>query len=119
MPRKKYPLESLARMKKDRVEAKARELGAAISTREAREAERGRKEADRDAARASANVVRTGERAALEKGDLRVIDLARGNVWETRVKVEDAGRTREVDDARTAEEKARATEARAKSDVAG
>jgi hypothetical protein len=118
MRRKKYPLESLAHLKKDRVDAKARELGAAVSAREAREAERVRKEAEREAARASADVIRTAERAALERGDLRAIDLSRVKVWDRRVQLEDLGRAREVDEARTAEDRSRAAEGAAKNDVA-
>ena len=118
MRRKKYPLESLAHLRKDRVDAKARELGAAISAREAREAERARKEAEREAARATADAVRTAERAALERGDLRAADLSRVNVWERRVKIDDLGRTRAVDEAQAEEDRARSTEGGARTEVA-
>jgi hypothetical protein len=118
MRRKKYPLESLARMKKDRVETKTRELGQAISTRETLERSRERKEADRDIAREGANQVRREERSQLEKGTLKVLDLAREGTWELRVRAEDAKRARDVDEARAVEAGARGAEAAAKGSVA-
>jgi hypothetical protein len=118
MRRQKYPLEPLARLKKDRVDEKARILAAAIAERETRENDRRRKEADREAARASADAVRIAERNALEQGNLRVQDLARANLWETRVKDEDAQRRREIGEAGSAVERARAGESSAKSEVA-
>jgi flagellar biosynthesis chaperone FliJ len=118
MRRKKYPLEPLVRMKKDRVETKTRELGQAISTRETLEKSRERKEADRDIAREGANHVRREERSQLEQGTLKVLDLAREGTWELRVRAEDVKRTRDVDEARTAEAGARGAESRAKANVA-
>jgi len=118
MQRKKYPLEPLARLKRERAETRTRELGEAVAAREALEKERAAKEADRERARDAASVVCREERARLEGGDLKVLDLVRGGIWETRVKTEDAQRGRAIERARAAEEEARATEAGAKLHVA-
>ena len=118
MRKKKYPLEPLARMKKDRAETRTRELGGAVAAREAIQNEREGKVRSREAARASANVVRALERTALEKGELTALDLARAGTWEVRVRAEDASRSREVDEAVAAGARARAAEATAKAKVA-
>jgi hypothetical protein len=117
MQRKKYPLEPLAQLKKDRAEIKVRELGKAVARREGLEKERKGQEAQREETRAKANVVRGDERALLEKGDLKVLDLVRGSIWESRIKVEDAERTRELEKALVAEGQARLAEEAAKGRV--
>jgi hypothetical protein len=117
MPRKKYPLELLVRMKEDRAEVKTRELSRAMSTTEAAREGREGAEADREAARASARGVRSEERASLAKGALSVRDLIRGGAWESRARAEDAERTRGVESALAAESKARAAEAEVRADV--
>jgi hypothetical protein len=118
MRARKYPLEPLKRLKKDRAEAKTRELGGAITTREAAERRRLEAEAVREAERVRADVVRRQERASLEKGELTAKDLARGGTWEQRASAEDAERARGVERAQSVEEKARTVEAKAQADVA-
>jgi len=115
---KKYPLEPLRRLKKERAEATTRELGTAIAARETLQRGREEAEATRTAARARADAVRGEERAALEKGELSARDLARGGAWEQRVSAEDQARSQSVEKARSAEDEARRAEARAQRDVA-
>jgi len=115
---KKYPLEPLRRLKKERAEAKTRELGAAIATRETVQRRREEAESERDSARARANAVREEERAALEKGELFARDLMRGGAWEQRVSAEDQARARGIEKARSAEDDARKVEARAQGTAA-
>jgi hypothetical protein len=115
---KKYPLEPLRRLKKERAEAKTRELGTAIVARETAQQRREDAEGEQMAARARAAAVRGEERAALEKGDLFARDLARGGAWEQRVSAEDQERGRGIEKARSSEEEAKRVEARAQGDVA-
>jgi len=115
---KKYPLEPLRRLKKERAEAKTRELGTAIVARETVQRRREDAEGEQKAARARAEAVRGEERAALEKGDLFARDLARGGAWEQRVSAEDQERARGIEKARSAEDEAKRVEARAQGDVA-
>jgi hypothetical protein len=115
---KKYPLEPLARLKEDRTEQKTRELGKALSSREAAQKKREGAEAEREAARASASRVRNEERAALASGALSARDLMQANAWESRVATEDAERTRDVDRALAAEGKTKAAETRVRADLA-
>jgi|HubBroStandDraft_6_1064221.scaffolds.fasta_scaffold1672998_1 hypothetical protein len=118
MRARKYPLEPLKRLKKDRAEAKTRELGGAIATREMAERRRREAEVVHEAERARADMIRHAERASLERGELTAKDLARGGTWEQRASVEDAQRARGVERSLRVEEKARAVEAKAQSDVA-
>jgi hypothetical protein len=115
---KKYPLEPLRRLKKERAEQKTRELGTAIAARETVQRRREEAEGEQKAARARAEAVREEERSALVKGELFARDLARGGAWEQRVSAEDQERARGVEKARTREDDARRLEARAQGDVA-
>jgi hypothetical protein len=117
MPRKKYPLEPLARLKEERAKQKTHELGRAASTREAAQRKREGAEAEREAARATARRIRDEERGSLENGALSVRDLVQASAWESRVGVEDAERTRSVDRALVAEDQARAAEAVVREDL--
>jgi hypothetical protein len=115
---KKYPLEPLRRLKKDRAGTKTRELGAAIVTREKAQKRREEAEVEREAERARADRVRGEELAALEKGELFARDLARGGAWEQRTSAEDAERARGVEKARSTEQESQAAEAKAQGSVA-
>jgi hypothetical protein len=118
MPRRKYPLEPLARLKENRAESKTRELAKAVSTREAAQKKREGAEADREASRAGARRILFEEQGLLAEGSLHVADLVRASTWEARVRAEDAEKTRTVDGSLAAEEKARAAEAEVKAVVA-
>jgi hypothetical protein len=87
---KKYPLDPLARVRAMKVDDAARAL--AESTRLREEAERKRAEAERRviAAEDAARVVRDAERDALDRGELTVADLMRGDAWGFRVREEQA-----------------------------
>jgi hypothetical protein len=96
----KYPLEPLARLKKERAEGAVRDLGRAVSAREEASHRRAEVEEARKEAEARAARVRQEERAVLEKGGLRAADLMRAEAWEARVKAEDVERARAVEEAR-------------------
>ena len=116
---KKYPLEPLRRLKKDRAEAKTRELGTAIASRESIQKKRETAEAEREAERARANLVREQERAALREGRaLRSQSGARGCVGAAHDRGGCRAWTRRRGEIQSAEEKARAGEAKAQADVA-
>ncbi len=115
----KYPLESLARLKKERADDAVRALGKAISAREDAERRRAEAEAAQKHAEAQAAVLRQEERASLEKGELSAADLVQANAWEVRVKAEDAERARKVEEARASSETKRRLEAEAQAKVAG
>jgi hypothetical protein len=114
----KYPLASLARLKKERADGAARELAKAVSARE--EADRRREEAEmaRKQAEARAAHVRREERASLEHGELHAADLMRASAWEARIKAEDEGRARMVEAARATVGTKRRIEADAQAKVA-
>ena len=85
---KKYPLDPLVQVRAKQVDDAARALGEAARAHE--EAARLRAGADqrRDQAEADAQALRDRERGALERGELTVADLMRGDAWGVRVKAE-------------------------------
>lgn len=82
MGSKKYTLEPLIDVRREKADAAKRELGDKIRAREGKESElaaaraRTLQHADQVAATASS------ERAALEQGALRAVDLLRQNAWQ-------------------------------------
>lgn len=82
MPRPKYPLQPLLQHRERRVDHATAELGRAIQTREAAEAQRlGAERARRDA-EVRARAVKAEEVQRLERGELRAVDLARVEAWD-------------------------------------
>jgi hypothetical protein len=118
MGRKKYPLEPLARVRRDRVEASARELGAAVRLREEAEKNRVAAELERTHRLAEASEVRDGESRALGHGVLTAADLQRQGAWQARMHWEDEEAARAVSDLAAREEALRDSEGRAKALVA-
>jgi hypothetical protein len=118
MHRKKYPLESLAHLKKDRAERATRALGKAVAARETLEGARKELERAREEARVATDLVRSKEQERLEEGSLTAGDLRREAAWQSRVNLEDRARAKGVDDARATEERARGAEASARKAVA-
>jgi len=114
MRRKEYPLEQLGRVRAERADAAKRSLGSAVGVRE--RAQRQRLEAEEQDRRAQegAQITRGEVRAALERGELRAADLMQQDAWEQRMREEQAARTRGVEQARTAEERARSDEEKAR-----
>jgi hypothetical protein len=84
----KYPLDPLKRLREDRADGAARELGAKVRVREGAEADKARAEAKRLEAEQAATQARAAERAALERGELKVADLARQDAWSVAVQME-------------------------------
>jgi hypothetical protein len=115
---KRYPLDALVRVRREHVDASARELSAAIRARE--EAERVRLAAEAERARQAhdADRVRAAEASALDRGQLSAADLQRQGAWEARTQWEDGQRARQVDAARERESSARGGEGRAMAEVA-
>ena len=115
---KRYPLDPLVRVRRDRVEASARSLASAIRERE--EAERVRLAAEAERARRAeeAKRVREVEASALDRGELSAADLQRQGAWEARTQWEDEQRARQVDAARERESSTRRGEGKAMAEVA-
>jgi hypothetical protein len=118
MRRRRYPLEPLVMLRDQRVEQATVGLAGAIEKRE--DAEQGRRtaEAVRDAHDAAAKLVRAGESGALDRGELRAVDLAGADAWEARVAVESASVASALERARTVEERARDGERVAQGELA-
>ncbi len=118
MPRTRYPLEPLARVRAEKVDVAATGLAKAIVAREG--AERARVEAEAERARqdALAKQVRDAEAGALASGALLAADLQRQGAWDARMRWEDEERARKVADARGAEVHARSEERGARTAVA-
>lgn len=119
----KYPLEPLLQHRERKVDDATAELGDAVRAREdaeeaKRRAERAKQEAEERAAR-----VRAEEAERLERGELRAGDLAAAGQWEVGVRhaIADLARVEgqagaRAEEARTAEDEARAALAREKAD---
>jgi hypothetical protein len=88
MPRPKYPLEALARLREQKAEDEARKL--AEATRDAQAAERAREVAERRRRENEETLaqVRAAEREALARGELSAADLARAAAWASRAEGE-------------------------------
>jgi hypothetical protein len=113
----RYPLEPLATLREDAVDAAVRGLAAAVAGRASAERERRISEQRRDAHEQGAARARAVEAEALARGELRVGDLARGGAWETRVASEREAIAGDVERARRAEARAREGEQGARGEV--
>ena len=118
MRSKKYPLEAVARVRRDRKDASARTLAVAIHEREEAERRRVLAEAERARLEAEATRVRGAEAQALQRGELRVADLQRQGAWDARTRWEDEERARSVAALGEQEAAARAGESQARTAVA-
>jgi hypothetical protein len=81
MTTKKYPLDPLLKVREAEVDKASRALGKAVREREG--AERRKRVADEEERRAKegARAIEEAERAKLDKGELKVADLARADAW--------------------------------------
>jgi hypothetical protein len=115
---RRYPLEPLITLRDRRVEQAAVGLAGAVAKRE--DAEQGRRAAEvaRNAHDAAAKEVRAAESGALDRGELRAVDLAGADAWEARVAAEGAAMASAVERARTAEDRARDGERVAQGELA-
>jgi hypothetical protein len=115
---KRYPLDPLVRVRRDRVDTQVKALSMAVHTRE--EAERARLAAEADRARRTveAEQVRAGEQSALARGELSAVDLQRQGAWEARTQWDDEERGRRVATARESEAAARGSEGDARAHLA-
>jgi hypothetical protein len=113
----RYPLEPLATLREDAVDAAVRGLASAVAGRDAAERERHASEQRLEAHEQAAARVRAAETDALARGELRAGDLARGGAWETRVASELATIAVDVDRAQKAEGRAREVEQGARCEV--
>jgi hypothetical protein len=114
----RYPLEPLAQLRQDQVEAAVRGLAAAVAGRDAAERVRSGAEQRRQAHQAAAAHVRDAEGEALARGELRAADLARAGAWEVRVASERDALASDLERAAGAEARARAVEEKARGEVA-
>jgi hypothetical protein len=123
MPTPKYPLDPLLKHRNRRVDDAKASLGDAVRAREAAEAAVRRAEAARRQAEDRAARVRAEEQKRLARGELRAVDLARGDAWELAARAEIDRLASAVEEAeknerraRDAEEDARAALARTMAD---
>jgi dTMP kinase len=118
MPFVRYPLESLARVREEQVDAASRELAAAARRAEAAASARlaAQRSLDEDARVAAG--VRDGERAALAQGGLRAADLARAGEWSRAVEIGREQQRRALEQAAEADVRARQDEEAARARVA-
>lgn len=86
MPSPKYPLQPLLDHRARKVDDATAQLGAAVRARESADEARARAEAAQREAEERAATERAAEIERLERGELRVLDLARGDAWEVGVR---------------------------------
>jgi hypothetical protein len=113
----RYPLQPLAKVRQQKVDLATKDLGAAVTTKEA--SVRARRQADlrREHHAREAALVRDAEREALERGELRAGDLARQDAWALRVATEADALMASTERAQAAEVRARETEREAQAAV--
>lgn len=109
----KYPLDPLLDVRGRGVDTAKAELGESVKARGRAEHERERAEERRREAEARAQQRRDAERAELERGALRAVDLARGDAWEVAASAEAQELEGEVARAADVVARARAQEAEA------
>jgi hypothetical protein len=114
---KRYPLDPLARVRREHVEASARDLAASIQAREAAERERLAAEAERARRADEARRACIAEAEALGRGALTAADLQRQGAWAARTEWDDQASAADVTSATEREATARDGEGRAKSRV--
>lgn len=88
MPSPKYPLKPLLEHRERMVDDATASLGQAVRTRETAEQARLRAEAAKREAEERAARVKAEEAERLARGELRVVDLARGEAWEIGARAE-------------------------------
>ena len=113
----KYPLAPLLRVRDSKVDAAALALAEAVGTRETAEAQCRQAESVLARALREAEQVRHLERAALDRHELSVSDLARRDAWEHRIARERMALEGSLSLAREAEVEANRAEAAARRDV--
>jgi hypothetical protein len=114
----KYPLDPLARLRARRVDEATEELAKTVEAHDRATDARARAEAEAQAHEDEARRTRDAERAALDRGELSVRDLMRGDAWEHRVAAEKAELGARVDRAKTDERRAEDEEQSARAGVA-
>ena len=119
MAPKKYPLDPLRKVRDAAVDRASRALGDAVRDREG--AERRKRSAEQEARRAEeeAQAIAEAERAKLERGELRVADLARADAWAVAASAEKERLAHQVKVADDTLRGARGAERAAQADVAG
>ena len=115
---KRYPLDPLVGLRRDKVEASTRDLAAAIRAREAATSARLAAEAEQARLAAEARKLRAAEEAALAGGRLSAADLQRGAAWGTRTAWDDQAGAEQVATAAAREAAAVDGERRERSKVA-
>jgi len=115
---KKYPLDPLVRLRRDRVDDSVEALSAAIQTREEAERLHVAALAERTRQAEQAQRVRDAEANALGRGEISVADLQRQGAWEARTQWEDQEQALHVARAHEREAAARGGEGEARAGVA-
>jgi hypothetical protein len=118
MAAKKYPLDPLAKLREQHVDAATRELADAVRAREAAERRARAAKEEQEQAEARARAVQAAEQAKLERGELKVADLMRADAWGVAVAEEKRRLDADVERATTAASEARAGEAERRTVVA-
>ena len=118
MPSPKYPLKPLLEHRTRKVDDATAELGNAVRGREAADAVRARAEIERRNAEERAARVRAEEADLLSRGELRAVDLARGQAWELGIRGEISQLTHAVEVAEQRADQARTEEAGARVELA-
>ena len=119
MPRgPKYPLEPLAKLRDERVEAGTHELARAIGDREAAERAHRAAEAAKARAEAEAQRARDEEAERLARGEATAADLARQGAWEIAARAEAGANQQRVERAALATQRAHETEEQARAQLA-
>ncbi len=88
MTSKKYPLDPLVKVRAQAVDTATRALAESIRAREAAERRERVAEDEKRRAEEDACALREAERAKLEQGELKVVDLMRADAWGVAVEAE-------------------------------
>lgn len=92
----KYPLDPLVQVRAHEVDDAARDLADSVRAREHAQGVRAAAERMRDDHAEGARLERETEQAALERGELRAVDLMQRDAWEVRVAAERAAHERQL-----------------------
>ncbi len=121
--RRKYPLEALSQLRRDRKEERARALGAAQASAEAARAESERATEARRREQAALSSERSEQRARLEAGEATAQDLQQGERFlvgamgrVNRLALNEQAAERKLEEASRVEQRARGELARAEAD---
>jgi YscO-like protein len=118
MAARKYPLDPLAKLREQHVDAATRELAAAVRARETAEQRTRLAEREKATAEEKARAVRQAERAKLDGGELTAADLQRADAWGVAVAEENKRLEERVARAAATESAARTGEAEQRATVA-